>query len=200
MNIYACMFTLYMGASIAAGIFVGASLGENNIPKARRFAFVAELCIVTMTTTFASILFIFRSSIVSKFTSDTSIQAIATPAMAVLCFALIPDSLIFAQVGILRGLGKQKLAASIQILSIFLISLPLGCFLVFVCGMNVAGFWVGFLVRCLIAAGLFAYIIWRYLDWDQIAKDTFERESHLRKGGEDGREYGSIEQNEDGRP
>jgi len=85
-----------MGASIAAGIFVGASLGENNIPKARRFAFVAELCIVTMTTVFASILFIFRESIVSKFTSDATIQAIATPAMAVLCFALIPDSLIFA--------------------------------------------------------------------------------------------------------
>lgn len=73
MNVYACMFTLYMGASIAAGIFVGASVGENNIPKAKRFAFVSELLIVGMTTTFASILFIFRSSICAKFTTDTAI-------------------------------------------------------------------------------------------------------------------------------
>jgi Na+-driven multidrug efflux pump len=96
MNIYASMFTLYIGASIAAGILVGKSVGENNIPVARRFGFVAELCIVTMTTTLSIFLFIFRKSITAMFSSDATIQAIALPAMTVLAMVLIPDSLIFA--------------------------------------------------------------------------------------------------------
>jgi len=90
------MFTLYIGASIASGILVGKSIGEKNVPVARRFGFTAELCILTMTTTLSIILFIFRKWIISKFSSDTTIQGIALPAMTVLAVVLIPDSLIFA--------------------------------------------------------------------------------------------------------
>jgi hypothetical protein len=45
--------------------------------------------------------------------------------------------------------------------------------------MNIVGFWIGFLVRCLITSVVFAIIIWRYLDWDVIAVETAEREKEL---------------------
>lgn len=113
MNLYACLFTCYLGTSIATAIFVGNSTGEGNVPQARRYAQVAQMAIVGCTCVLSLLLFIFKDSICSSFSSSTAIISLAAPALTVLAMALVPDSIIYAQVGILRGLGKQKLAATI---------------------------------------------------------------------------------------
>lgn len=181
MNIYACLFTFYLGASIATAIFVGAAIGENNIPAARVFAKTAQLLVLGFTVCLSCLLFLMRNKIVTYFTSNTTIQTIALPALLVLAIALIPDCIIYCQVGVMRGLGKQKMAAWIQIAGFFVISIPIGCVLAYVYKLNIAGFWTGFLIRAIVVCIVFWVLIWKILDWDVIAEETREREKALRE-------------------
>jgi MATE family multidrug resistance protein len=203
MNIYACLFTFYFGASIATAIFVGAAVGENNIPAARVFAKTAQILVLGFTVCLAIFLFLLKEKIVTCFTSNTTIQTIALPALMVLAIALIPDCVTYIQVGIMRGLGKQKMAAVIQIIGFFVISIPIGCVLAFVYKLNISGFWTGFLIRSIIVCTVFWLLIWKILDWDVIAEEARERERALRemishhKLGEEKKEgYGTINSDE----
>jgi MATE family multidrug resistance protein len=181
MNLYACLFTFYLGASIATAIFVGAAIGENNIKAARVFAKTAQLLVLCFTVCLAIFLFFMKEKLVSCFTSNTTIQTIALPALLVLSAALIPDCVIYCQVGVMRGLGKQKMAAWIQIAGFFVISIPIGCVLAYVYKLNISGFWTGFLIRSVIVCAVFAVLIWKVLDWEAIAVETQEREKQLRE-------------------
>lgn len=62
-----------------------------------------------------------------------------------------------------------------------MISLPIGCYLAFVKNMNVAGFWVGFLFRTVIAAAVFILLIWKWFDWEEIAREARDREKNMRE-------------------
>jgi Na+-driven multidrug efflux pump len=73
MNIYACLFTFYLGASIATAIFVGAAIGENNIPAARVFAKTAQLLVLGFTCCLSLFLYFMKEKIVTCFSSNTTI-------------------------------------------------------------------------------------------------------------------------------
>jgi Na+-driven multidrug efflux pump len=47
----------------------------------------------------------FKKSIISIYTSDENVITIALAAMTAFSFALFPDSIVFAYLGIFRGLG-----------------------------------------------------------------------------------------------
>jgi MATE family multidrug resistance protein len=112
----------------------------------------------------------------------------------VLAIALIPDCIIYCQVGVMRGLGKQKMAAWIQIAGFFVISIPIGCVLAYVYKLNIAGFWTGFMIRSIIVCAVFWILIWKVLDWDVISVETREREKALREmiAHEKKQDYGTI--------
>lgn len=64
------------------------------------------MAIVVITLILSTVLWLLKEKIVTSFTSSTDIQTLAEPALVVLALALVPDSIIYAQVGILRGMGK----------------------------------------------------------------------------------------------
>jgi MATE family multidrug resistance protein len=179
MNLYACLFTFYLGASIATAIFVGKAIGQNDIHAARVFAKTAQLLVLGFTCCLSIFLYFMKEKLVSCFSSNETIQTIALPALMVLAIALIPDCVIYCQVGVMRGLGKQKMAAWIQIAGFFVISIPIGCVLAYVYKLNIAGFWTGFLIRSIIVCAVFWILIWKVLDWDTIAGEIQERERQL---------------------
>lgn len=90
------------------------------------------------------------------------------------------------------------MAAIIQVLSFLIISFPLGIYLAFYCNMDIAGFWIGYFVRSLITAIIFWYILWKHLDWEEIAKGIIKREEELmaqRTSVQEKKGYGTIEDN-----
>jgi MATE family multidrug resistance protein len=181
MVIYAGIFIIFMGISIASSIFIGRCVGQFNIQAAKTFSKASLIYVLLLTLVMFVTLWVFNADIVALYTSDPEIQALAVNATYVLLVAVYPVAIVYSQVGTLRGLGKQRVAASIQILSLFLISLPIGCYLAFVKEMNISGFWIGFLFRTIIAAAVFLLLIWRVFDWDEIAREIRDRERLLRE-------------------
>ena len=181
MMIYAGIFIILMGISIAISIFVGRYVGENRIDVARLFAKASIIYCVAVGVLAILIILIWNDSIVSYFTSDATIQKLAIDANYVLCFCAIPVGLLYSCVGTFRGLGKQKVAATIQIVTLFLISLPLGCWMAFTLGWDISGFWIGFLIRTVGAAIIFMVMQYKWFDWEVIARETRDRERALRQ-------------------
>ncbi|KAJ2501216.1 ethionine resistance protein [Coemansia sp. RSA 1972] len=68
--------------------------------------------------------------------------------------------------GILRGMGKQRKAAAINIGSYYFAVLPLGIIAVFVLNKGIIGLWIAFSIGMSILSGSYIYLISR-TDWDK---------------------------------
>jgi len=113
MMLYAGIFIILMGISIAISIFIGRSIGQFNVQHARMYG-IAALIYCTIVGAVAIILLLaFNESIVAAFTSDTTIQKLAIDANKILAWCCIPVAVLYSGVGGFRGLGKQKVAATI---------------------------------------------------------------------------------------
>lgn len=176
MNIFAGFFTIYLSISIATSIFVGQSLGMGNIKQGRIYTKVSVFLISCVTVMCILVLVLARDKIVALYTTDADIQYKAIHALAVFCIALVPDSIIYSQMGAFRGLGQQKVAAFISISTLVVLSIPLGCLFAYVCGLDISGFWLGYAIRSAVAAGIFWWLLWYKFDWEEIAKEAQERE------------------------
>ncbi len=113
-------------------------------------------------------------------------------------------------------MGQQKISAYLSILSILVLLLPLGCFFAFYLDMDIYGLWLGYLIRAVIIAILYSYILWVKFDWNEIAREAKEREENIiRKNSveeglklkddipkeEHGRNsYGTLSQDDSNRP
>jgi len=106
MNIYAGLFTLYLSISIATSIFVGGAIGANNAQQARIYTKCSVILVVGVTAAMILILALARDDIVGFYTSDEDIKAKAIAALGIFCIALVPDCVIYSQMGAFRGLGQ----------------------------------------------------------------------------------------------
>ena len=96
MNIYYGLFTVYIGISMATSIFVGNAIGEGNVTLARLYAKVSIVFILMITFVMVVTITIWKSFIVSFYTSNNEIQTSAESALGVFCLAIIPDSILFS--------------------------------------------------------------------------------------------------------
>lgn len=67
--------------------------------------------------------------------------------------------------GILKGMGKQKIAAILRVICIYLIGLPLALWLCFMAGWGILGLWSALLVGMTLSALAELYVLIR-VDWD----------------------------------
>ena len=106
MNIYAGLFTLYLSISIATSIFVGGAIGANNAPQAKTYTKCSIILVVMVACFMILVLALGRETIVGFYTSDEDIKEKAIQALGIFCVALIPDCVIYSQMGAFRGLGQ----------------------------------------------------------------------------------------------
>lgn len=113
MMLYAGIFIILMGISIAISIFIGRSVGQFNVQHARLFGIASLIYCLIVAVLAIIVLLAFNTSIVSAFTSDTTIQQLAIDGNKILAWCCIPVAVLYSGVGGFRGLGKQKVAATI---------------------------------------------------------------------------------------
>ena len=106
MMLYAGIFIILMGISIAISIFVGRNVGQFNIDAAKTFAQASVIYCCCVGVVAMLILAIWNTDITSLFTSDADIQALAEDANVILIYCCIPVALVYSCVGSFRGLGK----------------------------------------------------------------------------------------------
>lgn len=158
-----------LGIHAATCVRVGNALGAGNTAGA------LLTCKVVLVLT--GVLAVFQGFVITGcksvigyiFTSDANIVAIVSSNLTVYIFLQFFDALLCVCSGILIGSGMQKIAAWSNLVSYYLIALPVGGALMFFAELRILGFWLGLLICVLLQVGFFIIVIFK-LNWKTVTQ------------------------------
>ncbi len=159
-NVSGVVFMLPLSLGIAASIRAGFHLGAQN--RVAFFALVRTavvFALVQVVFTMALVIML-RQPIISLYTDDAAILALAPTLLFLCALYQLPDALQALLSGLLRGCHDTALITWVNLGSYWLVGFPL-CYLlvrtnVLVPAMGPAGAWVSFIVALAVAALCFA--------------------------------------------
>jgi multidrug resistance protein, MATE family len=145
---------------------------------------------------------IFEDWVASLFTSDPEDIYYIKQVLGIVGFYFIADVIHGVQSGNVRGLGKQFVASIVTLGCYYLFGMPLAVYLGFSLGMDLLGFWGGFLVAITILDAIVIYIVVK-ADWtlaeskakqaavandatDDYTRLTSDNEAHSNSEGQKG--------------
>jgi len=172
MFIYLFALAIGIGTSIIVGRLVGGNRADEAYKRVQGSA--RSAIIVTLLMVFVVILF--REPLIGFFTDDQEIIQIATKVLMLSLLLETGRTLNIVFINSLRASGDAKYPVWIGILSMVLMSLPLGYFLVFVLDLGLVGVWLA------IAAdewnrGIIMFFRWRSKAWQKYALVDQKEES-----------------------
>ncbi len=161
LNLASLSFMVPMGVSMAASTRVGNLFGAGDQNGVHRAARVGLGCGAIAQCVAATAFLGFPAWLTSLYTAD--------PEVVALCLVLLPiagafqffDGTQVVACGILRGLGRTRPAAVANFFAYWVFGLPVGVWLAFRGGLDVAGIWVGFGVGLAIVAVVLARLVLR---------------------------------------
>jgi MATE family multidrug resistance protein len=179
-NFITLIFMIPMGLSFAATTLVGNSIGSGNIIKAKNYAKISVIIgsfIVGAVTIF---IVFFKDMIPYIYTNDLIIAKLVTSLLDIYIWFGIIDAIQIILHGIIKGLGKQKIASIVALVVLYPIMLPLAYILAFELNLGIYGLWYSQLISVFILAGSYFIIIF-LLDWQDISDKSVSDFADLRK-------------------
>ena len=108
------------------------------------------------------------------FTNDEEVISLVAKVIPVVAVMQVFDGLSAGAHGLLRGIGKQSIGGPANLISYYVISLPLSLFMAFYLDWRLEGMWAGVTVG-IFCVSLIEYIyLWR-TDWQQAAVEAADR-------------------------
>jgi len=142
-NFSAMVFMIPLGMSSAVTTRVGNAIGRGD-PVAARYAGLIGLSIVLcIQAVSASVMIFFPAWVVSIYTSDPAIAAVAVTLLFYAAIFQFPDGFQICSAGALRGLKDTMMPMVYNIISYWLIGMSLGYYLTFNKGLGPSGMWMG---------------------------------------------------------
>ena len=151
-NFAGTMFMIPLALSSAATIRIGHALGATN-PVAARFSGLTGIlmCAFFMTCT-ALFLLVFRDAVVSLYTNDPAVQAIAISLLLMAAAFQIGDGVQIGATGVLRGYKDTRVPMAINIFSYWFLAFPLAYLAAITYRLPPQYVWAGFVVGLSVAA------------------------------------------------
>ena len=164
-----------LAVGIAASIRVGQSLGAADASAARAAArWTVALCGGFMTA-LAIVKLCVRRYLGRLFTDDEAVIALVAELVFIAALFQISDGVQAACAGVMRGMGRQRLVAGLNLLGFWVIGLPLGALLTFgPTHIGVVGLWWGLAAGLTVVAAFGVTVLLR-TDWDAEARSTAAR-------------------------
>lgn len=158
-----------LGVHAAACVRVGNALGAGDASKALVTCKVA-LALSGMLALCQGIVIGSCKSIIGYiFTVDVDIVEIVSHNLTLYVFTQFFDALLCVCSGILVGAGMQKIAALSNLVSYYVIGLPVGIALMFPAKLRIFGLWLGLFICCFLETGFFLFLIFR-LNWKKVTQ------------------------------
>ncbi|MTI89007.1 MAG: MATE family efflux transporter [Balneolaceae bacterium] len=153
-NIAATMFMIPFGLSFAITQRVGFSYGKGAVEEARFRGFVGTgVCALIMTCT-AILLFMAPNAIVSIYTDNAEVSALAVSLLFMAAIFQISDGLQVGGFGALRGLKDTRIPMVVNFIAYWVIGFPVGYLLGLKLGFGPKGLWIGLICGLTVAAFL----------------------------------------------
>lgn len=147
------------GLSTTATIRVSQLVGAKNLDKLPLISKSLYLMILATESCFALLIVVFHRSLPVLFVPSEVVQQLAAELLLVAAFFQLTDGIQVLAMGALRGLSDVKRPTSIALISYWIISLPVGYYLMKTLDMGATGVWFGLLTGLSVAAVL---LTWRY--------------------------------------
>lgn len=164
MFIYLFALSIGIGTSIIVGRLVGARRTDEAYHRVRKSAKISLIVTLLMVL----VVIVFRAPLMGIFTDDQEIISLATKVLVLSLLLETGRTLNIVFINSLRASGDAKFPVWMGMLSMVLMSLPLGYFLVFVLDLGLVGIWLA------IAAdewnrGIIMFFRWKSRKWEQHA-------------------------------
>ncbi|KAI9319797.1 mate-domain-containing protein [Dichotomocladium elegans] len=164
-------FTIPYGISVAASNRVGNALGGSDGLMAKRASTVALIFAVGFAALNSTFLMVSRHGFGYLFTSDPQVVARIASIMPVCALFQLTDGLCGVGGGVFRGMGRQHIAAWINLFAYYVVALPVGYMLTFRIGWGLIGVWLGLSLALLIGAlGECSFLL--TTDWNKEVRRT----------------------------
>ena len=147
-NMASFTFMLPLGISIGSSVRVGNLIGARQ-PERLRIACQTAFAMGAGVMAIAAFCFVvFRNVLPLFYLEDAAVVALAASLLPIAGAFQIADGIQVVGGGIMRGMGRPKAGAIVNLLGFYVVGLPLGWFLAFPMDLGVTGIWWG------LAAGL----------------------------------------------
>ncbi|KAI7859052.1 mate-domain-containing protein [Circinella umbellata] len=178
--------TVPFGISIATSNRVGNLLGSAWPVGAKYSANLSATLAASVGVVIMIIMLIVRDSFGYLFSDEESVVDLVGDVLPWVAAFQIADSVAGSCGGSLRGMGNQHLGAIVNLISYYILALPLGIYLAFQHDFGLAGLWVGQCVALFLVGGV-EWIIILCTNWNKEVENCFERVRSERKAeGVDG--------------
>ncbi|EST07236.1 Multi antimicrobial extrusion protein [Kalmanozyma brasiliensis GHG001] len=159
-------YQLPFGASVAAAVRIGNLLGANRPDEAKISSRVSLILSLAMGGLNSALFLIFRKQWGWLFSSDVEVIQLVEHILPLLAFFQVADGICGICGGVLRGTGRQAAGAGINMISYYIIGIPIGLVLTFTrINLGLAGLWWGLTIALLFgSAGMFWLI--SITDWE----------------------------------
>ncbi|TVQ65543.1 MAG: MATE family efflux transporter [Balneolaceae bacterium] len=152
-NFAAMMFMIPFGLSVAISARVGNAAGRNKPAEARFRGFVGVGVASLIMLFTATVILLFPYQIVSIYTSDSDVTAVAVQLLFMAAVFQLSDGLQVSGFGALRGLKDTTVPMIVNLIAYWLIGIPVAYYLGFGLGFGAPGLWGG-LIAGLTVAGI----------------------------------------------
>jgi MATE family multidrug resistance protein len=159
LNMAALSFMMPLGVSLAAATRVGNLLGARRPADAQRAAWVAIGLGAGVMAVSAVVFVVFRNLLPRIYTPDADVIALAAAILPIAAAFQLFDGAQVAGCGVLRGMGRTRPAALFNLISYWLLGLPLGAWLGLSAGYGLAGIWWGLCLGLAVVATLLIFLI-----------------------------------------
>lgn len=165
--------TIPFGIGVAASARVGNMLGSRNAKGAARSANTAAWLSIIVGMVVLAVLMGTKDHFAKIFNDDPKVVKLTADVMPYVALFQIADGLNGSCGGALRGMGRQHIGATVNLVSYYCGALPLGIWLAFH-GWGLAGLWVGQCIA-LYLVGIGEWVIVAWSNWEYQVEKAFER-------------------------
>lgn len=155
-NVGWATYVLPMSLGAAASIRVGFFVGAGELDKARHVAWTAFGVSLVYALVVSAFIVIAREGIISIYTSDPAVAALAASVLVLIAIYQIADDTQATLAGALRGYKDTRMPMLYFVFGYWVVSLPLGAVLGFglfgIEGRGVIGFWMGMTIGLTLVA------------------------------------------------
>lgn len=175
LNTCGLTYMIPLGVGIACTTKIGNALGALMPNKAKLSAQCALILGFGLAFLNALFLFSVKDSWGYVWNSDPNLNGIIASILPLAALFQLTDSVGVVGSGVLRGIGAQKFGATINILSYYILGLPIGLWLTFgVLQMGLLGLWYGLTIAlCTVSIIQVSWIM--TINWEQKAIKARER-------------------------
>ncbi|CAE7872195.1 Slc47a2, partial [Symbiodinium microadriaticum] len=172
LNLVALLFMPTIALGNASASVVGNAIGAQLPRKAKYGAWLCVGLDALMWTVLAVILLVMRDFVPKLLTSKEAVQDLVQKLLTIYLLAGYPDNMQNVMGATLRGMGKQKAASVVYLISFYVIMLPVGCALVWPAKLGVEGMWYSMGIGTgLVVLGCILYKV----NWAECARESEER-------------------------